>query len=69
MILDRIGFLPIELKVAGGFEESVFGAGHEVLFVLEEVELVSDGILEVVLGAFASDKTVDEVVLGDLGVD
>jgi hypothetical protein len=35
MVLNGIGFLSIKLKVTGGFKETIFGASHEVLFVLK----------------------------------
>lgn len=51
------------------FKQSVFCTGHQVLFVLEEKQLVSDCLLEVFIGAFTSDDAVDEVAFGDLCVD
>ena len=69
MVLESVGFFPVELEVTGGFEESVLGASHEVLFVLEKVELVGDNFLEIVIGSFSSDETVDEIAFGDLCVD
>lgn len=36
--------------MTGGLEQSVLGAGHEVFLVLEQVELVGDGFLEVAAG-------------------
>jgi hypothetical protein len=35
MVFNGIGFFPVKLKVTGGLKETIFGASHEVLFVLK----------------------------------
>lgn len=69
MILQSIRLFPIELKMTRSFKQPVFSTSHKVFFVLEEVELIGDGWLEIVLGAFATDEAVDEVVFWDRSVD
>ena len=61
VVVKRVGFFPVELEVAGGLKEAILDAGHEVLFVLEQVKLINDKFLKERIVFFPTNNAVHEV--------